>query len=175
MFFLFLFCLFVGLVFYSTIDIKISVLLFTRVPFIPLCVCVCVLFVYLCRSPCRPPSHPARLNEKRKQGMWLATREQLRYLERKCRYLRYTDKSALGFVEKFSGSIEMFSSGCQTTKARIDDRTGRLGEGKGVGGGGGGGGVARPIVYGSSFRLIDAVNSHVTVFFFFVACCFSPC
>lgn len=50
------------------------------------------------------------------QGFWMATREQLQYLDRKCRYLRYTEESNFPFVEKFSGSLEMFSPNCQSTK-----------------------------------------------------------
>eukprot|EP00903_Cladosiphon_okamuranus_P005409 g5397.t1 len=50
------------------------------------------------------------------QGFWMATQEQLKYLQRQCKYLRYTDKSSLAFVEKFSGSLEMFSPACHTTK-----------------------------------------------------------
>lgn len=51
------------------------------------------------------------------QGMWMATQEQLKYLMRQCQYLRYTEKSNLPFVEKFSGSLEMFSPECHNTKA----------------------------------------------------------
>lgn len=47
----------------------------------------------------------------------MATQEQLKYLQRQCQYLRYTDKSTLPFVEKFSGSLEQFSPACHTTKA----------------------------------------------------------
>lgn len=47
----------------------------------------------------------------------MATQEQLKYLQRKCQYLRYTENSNVPFVEKFSGSLEMFSPYCHTTKA----------------------------------------------------------
>eukprot|EP00752_Nemacystus_decipiens_P001812 g1750.t1 len=50
------------------------------------------------------------------QGFWMATQEQLKYLQRQCQYLRYTDQSSLPFVEKFSGSLEQFSPVCHTTK-----------------------------------------------------------
>ena len=55
----------------------------------------------------------------REQGFWMATQEQLKYLQRQCQYLKYTDKSALPFVEKFSGSLEQFSPACHTTKASV--------------------------------------------------------
>ncbi|CBJ28048.1 hypothetical protein Esi_0089_0116 [Ectocarpus siliculosus] len=50
------------------------------------------------------------------QGFWMATQEQLKYLCRQCQYLRYTGQSSVPFVEKFSGSLEMFSPPCHTTK-----------------------------------------------------------
>ncbi|CAN0383966.1 unnamed protein product [Ectocarpus sp. 12 AP-2014] len=50
------------------------------------------------------------------QGFWMATQEQLKYLCRQCQYLRYTDQSSVPFVEKFSGSLEMFSPPCHATK-----------------------------------------------------------
>ncbi|CAM9164229.1 unnamed protein product [Scytosiphon promiscuus] len=50
------------------------------------------------------------------QGFWMATQGQLKYLQRQCQYLRYTEKSSLPFVEKFSGSLEMFSPMCHNTK-----------------------------------------------------------
>lgn len=52
----------------------------------------------------------------------MATQEQLKYLQRQCQYLRYTEKSSLPFVEKFSGSLEMFSPVCHNTKASKTDR-----------------------------------------------------
>eukprot|EP00903_Cladosiphon_okamuranus_P021243 g19515.t2 len=48
------------------------------------------------------------------QGMWLATREQLRRLSKKesCDYLNFDESSGKGHVETHSGSIQMFRANC---------------------------------------------------------------
>ena len=52
------------------------------------------------------------------QGMWLATREQLRRLSKKqsCRYLDFDESSGKGHVETHSGSIQMFRPNCGLQK-----------------------------------------------------------
>lgn len=52
------------------------------------------------------------------QGMWLATREQLRKLSQKksCEYLSFDESSGKGHVETYSGSIQMFRPNCGLQK-----------------------------------------------------------
>ncbi|CAM9642578.1 unnamed protein product, partial [Hapterophycus canaliculatus] len=48
------------------------------------------------------------------QGMWMATREQLKKLSSKpsCGYLSFDESSTKGHVETLSGSIQMFRPNC---------------------------------------------------------------
>ena len=63
-------------------------------------------------------SHPF-LSRFRAQGMWMATRGQLRKLNNSCGYLRMFDElTTVGHVETHSGSIQMFSPNCGLEKAR---------------------------------------------------------
>lgn len=52
------------------------------------------------------------------QGMWLATREQLRRLSKRksCGYLSFDESSVKGHVETHSGSIQMFRPNCGLQK-----------------------------------------------------------
>ena len=89
------------------------------IPFCFTCHTFGLILSVISRAPCRRP----RTETRNTQGMWVATRGHLQYLARKCQYLSYTDKSSLGFVEKFSVSIEMFSSKCKTTKVSEKNRS----------------------------------------------------
>ncbi|CAM9406659.1 unnamed protein product [Laminaria digitata] len=76
------------------------------------------------------------------QGMWMATREQLRKLDHSCGYLMMFDElTTIGHVETHSGSIQMFSPNCGFQKVfpaghfedflvhhRTNNKNGRRGE-----------------------------------------------
>lgn len=64
--------------------------------------------------------------QRTRQGFWIATQEQLKYLQRQCQYLRYTGLSSIPFVEKYSGSLEMFSPPCHNTKVSFGPRESSL-------------------------------------------------
>ena len=54
------------------------------------------------------------------QGLWMATQGQLKSLQQKCKYLKYDEGSNIRFVERLSGSLEMYSAPCKVTKASED-------------------------------------------------------
>lgn len=58
------------------------------------------------------------LRDYSSQGMWLATRYQLRRLSDKksCDYLNFDENSVKGHVETHSGSIQMFRPNCGLQK-----------------------------------------------------------
>eukprot|EP00752_Nemacystus_decipiens_P002171 g2067.t1 len=68
---------------------------------------------YLTLGPSQPLPHGGN-----NQGMWLATREQLRRLSEKpsCGYLNFDESSVKGHVETHSGSIQMFRPNCGLQK-----------------------------------------------------------
>lgn len=78
------------------------------------------LSVSLSLSPPLPPlSLPLPLSSSNwHQGMWMATREQLRKLSEKksCDYLNFDKSSAKGHVETHSGSLQMFRPNCGLQK-----------------------------------------------------------